>query len=79
MKMIDPSHRFYRPIYVRIGIVALCLGWAIIEATFGEPIWSMAIGAVGAYAAWVLLLNYTPTPEEIAPPPPPRDDAGPEA
>ena len=73
MKMIDPSHKFYRPLYVRIGIVALCLGWAIVEATTGEPIWGVAVGAVGVYAAWMLLLNYTPAPEETAAPPP-RDD-----
>ncbi len=78
MKMIDPSHRFYRPLYVRIAIVALCLGWAIVEATTGEPIWGVAVGAVGVYAAWMLLLNYTPSPEEVAAPPP-REDGDPEA
>jgi len=74
MQLIDPKHRFYRPFYVRIAIVAVCLGWAIVEATAGEPIWGIAVGAVGVYAAWMLLLNYTPPSEEVAAPPP-RDDA----
>lgn len=73
MRLIDPSHRFYRPLLVRVAIVAVCLGWAIVEATAGEPIWGLAVGAVGVYAAWMLLLNFTPAPEEAASPP--RDDA----
>jgi hypothetical protein len=74
MQLIDPKHRFYRPLYVRIAIVAVCLGWAIVEATVGEPIWGIAVGAVGVYAAWMLLLNYTPSPEEAVAAP--RDESG---
>jgi hypothetical protein len=66
MKLIDPSHHFYRPLLVRVAIVAVCLGWAIVEATAGEPIWGIAVGAVGVYAAWMLLLNYTPPAESAA-------------
>ena len=69
MQLIDPKHHFYRPLYVRIAIVAVCLGWAIVEATTGEPIWAIAVGAVGVYAAWMLLLNYTPSSEDAAAPP----------
>lgn len=66
MQLIDPKHRFYRPLYVRVAVVAVCLGWAIVEATTGEPIWAIAVGAVGVYAAWMLLLNYTPSRDEVA-------------
>ncbi|MET0748135.1 MAG: hypothetical protein ABWY49_08080 [Rhizobium sp.] len=72
MQLIDPKHSFYRPLYVRVAIVAVCLGWAIVEATTGAPIWAIAVGAVGVYAAWMLLLNYTPPTQEVAVPP--RDD-----
>lgn len=75
MQLIDPNHRFYRPLYVRVAIVAVCLGWAIVEATTGEPIWAIAVGAVGVYAAWMLLLNYTPSRDEVATPAP-RDESG---
>ena len=73
MQLIDPKHKFYRPAYVRIAIVAVCLGWAIVEATTGEPIWGIAVGAVGVYAAWMLLLNYTPPSEDAASPIPRTD------
>lgn len=68
MQLIDPKHKFYRPLYIRIAIVAVCLGWAIVEATTGEPIWGIAVGAVGVYAAWMLLLNYTPSTDDVAAP-----------
>ena len=68
MQLIDPKHRFYRPLPVRIAIVAVCLGWAIVEATTGEPFWGIIVGALGAYSAWMLLLNYRPEPDApIAP------------
>jgi hypothetical protein len=60
MQLIDPNHPTYRPLWVRVAIVAVCLGWATIEAFTGEPFWAILVGAVGVYAAWVLLLNFKP-------------------
>lgn len=61
MQLIDAKHRFYRPLAVRLGIVAVCLGWAILEVTTGDPLWAILSGALGLYAAYVLIVNYTPT------------------
>lgn len=63
MQLIDPKHSFYRPLAVRLIIVAVCLGWAILELTTGEPFWAILSGALGVYAAWMLLVNYTPVAE----------------
>jgi hypothetical protein len=68
MQLIDPTHRFYRPLYIRVIIVAVCLSWAIVEATTGEPFWAVLVGAVGVYSAWMLLLNYKPPLDEEAKP-----------
>ena len=62
MQLIDPNHPTYRPLWVRVVIVAVCLGWASIELMTGEPFWAILVGAVGVYAAWVLLLNFNPQP-----------------
>lgn len=66
MQLIDPSHPFYRPLWRRILIVAVCLGWAAVEALTREPFWAILVGAVGIYAAWMLLLNFNPIPTETA-------------
>ena len=68
MQMIDPSHPIYRPLWVRVLLVAICLGWAILEAVTGTPFWALIVGALGVYAAWMLLLNFKPQkPQEAAP------------
>ncbi len=64
MQLIDPTHPFYRPLWVRVLIVAICLGWTIVEASTSEPFWAVLIGAVGIYAAWMLLVNFNPMPVE---------------
>jgi hypothetical protein len=77
MQLIDPKHSFYRPLPIRLGIVGVCLGWSILEATTGEPFWSILTGALGIYAAYVLLVNYTPEPDapKVAAPADETDDA----
>jgi hypothetical protein len=64
MQLIDPNHSFYRPLWVRIAIVAVCLGWAIVEVSTGEPFWAIIVGALGIYSAYKLLLTFSPQPLE---------------
>jgi hypothetical protein len=64
MQLIDPNHPFYRPLWIRIAIVAVCLGWAIIEASTREPFWAIIVGALGIYSAYKLLLTFSPEPLE---------------
>lgn len=64
MKLLDPGHAFFRPLWRRAAIVAACLGWALFELSLGETLWALAFGAVGAYCGWVLILAYKPPEEE---------------
>lgn len=64
MQLIDPSHPIYKPLWVRILIVAVCFGWAAVETLGSQPFWAMLSGALGAYSAWMLLLNFKPQPPE---------------
>jgi hypothetical protein len=66
MQLIDPNHPFYRPLWRRVLIVAVCLGWAVVEGVTSEPFWALLVGAVGIYAAWMLLVNFDPKPPETA-------------
>ena len=58
MKLIDPSHPIYRPLWVRLLITGVCLGWAAFEYAQGATTWAMIFGALGAYAGWVLLIAW---------------------
>jgi len=60
----DFSHPFYRPLWVRLVVVGTALGWAGFEAVQGHPGWAILFGAVGAVAAWGLLVAYDPAAPE---------------
>lgn len=64
--MFDFSHPVFRPLWVRLLVVAVALGWALIEAVGGSPGWALIFGAIGAVAVWGLLITYDPdrTPKE---------------
>jgi len=76
MQLIDPSHPIYKPLWVRILIVAVCFGWAIVETLGSQPFWVLLSGALGAYAAWMLLLNFKPQPPAANVEAPLQDDTG---
>ena len=55
-KFLDTDHRMFRPLWVRVLIVALCAGWAVFEFTSGSAAWGGVFLALGAYAAWAFLM-----------------------
>lgn len=48
--MIDPDHPFYRPLWVRLSLCAICLGWAGFELYAGSLAFAFIFGAMGLYA-----------------------------
>lgn len=64
MQIIDPKHAFYRPLGVRIAIVAVCAFWAAVEAVWGEVIWAAGLGLLALYVLWILILRFTPAAED---------------
>jgi len=52
MKFLDPAHPYFRPLWVRILVVAVALLWAIAELIFGSPGWAIVFAAAGLYALW---------------------------
>jgi hypothetical protein len=63
-KIIDAGHPFYRPLWRRIAIVAVCIGWGLVEFWFDAVIWGTLFTAVGVYCAWTLLWAYDPVAED---------------
>jgi hypothetical protein len=56
-KFLDPDHPWLRPLWVRILVVVLACGWAVLEFVTGSPLWAMIFLGLGGYAAWVFLLD----------------------
>lgn len=51
---------FFRPLWLRLAIVAACAGWAVFEYHHGETGWALMAAAVTAYGVWSFLVNYRP-------------------
>ncbi|WP_226624592.1 DUF3329 domain-containing protein [Alloyangia pacifica] len=61
--MFDFSHPFYRPLWLRIAITLVCLGWGVMELLIGSPGWMVVGFGFGAICAYKLLLTYEPPAE----------------
>lgn len=57
MKLIDPDHPFFRPLWRRWATALLPAAWAGVETANGSPGWALLFGAAGGYAFWVLILG----------------------
>ena len=61
-KFFDLENPMFRPLWVRILVVALCTGWAVVELRNGNAIWAVIFGAAGAYLGWQFFLGFDPEP-----------------
>lgn len=56
----DSEHPFFRPLWRRIALVAVCLVWAGVEIVAGETMWALIAGGATCYAFWQFVLRYSP-------------------
>ncbi|MBE0414913.1 hypothetical protein [Yoonia sp.] len=60
MRLIDPTHPFFRATWRRFLVVAVPFAWAGVEWQMGSAIWAYVSAAIGGYLAWHLVLNWPP-------------------
>lgn len=58
--MFDLDDPFYRPLWLRLLLVGLVLGWAAFEFASGAPFFGVIFAAIGAYAAWRFFVTFNP-------------------
>jgi hypothetical protein len=58
MRLIDPSHPFFRPARRRYLLVALPFVWAGVEFSYGSEVWAYLSAAIGGYLAWNLIWTW---------------------
>lgn len=51
MNFFNVQSPFFRPLWRRIAVVALTLGWAVFEVIAGSVFWAILFGAAGLYCA----------------------------
>lgn len=63
--MFDLDDPFFRPLWIRILLVAVALGWALVEFFTGAPFFATLFGAIGLYAGWRFFVTFNP-PDDTA-------------
>ncbi len=74
--MFKLQDAFYRPLWLRIAIVAVCAGWALFELSSGSTGWALLFGAIGAWAAYQFFVVWTDPDEGTEEAGKDGDDAG---
>lgn len=60
MKLLDVQHPFFRPLWRRIVITVLCLGWAVFEFVTASPFFGVLFGAIGLYCVYQFFFAFDP-------------------
>ncbi len=58
MKLIDPSHPFYAPLWRRVAIVAVVFLWSGLEFYNDAQTWGIIVAAIGVYCVWQFFVAF---------------------
>ena len=62
--MFDLQVPFFKPLWLRIAIVAICASWAALETVTGSIGWALLFGAAGLWSAYEFFLVWNPKDTE---------------
>lgn len=62
--LFDFNHPFYRPLWIRIAVVAACLAWGLFEFVGGSPFWGALFCGLAAIAFHGLFIAFEPRDPE---------------
>lgn len=60
MRLFDVQLPFFRPLWIRVLVTLVCLGWSAVEFAGGTPFWGILFGAAGVYCAWQFFVVFAP-------------------
>ncbi|MGL3606881.1 hypothetical protein ACSV9I_10235 [Rhizobium sp. G187] len=60
-QILDPTHPFFKPLWIRILCTVFPLAWAGVEFSNGATGWAMIFVVTGLYAGYELLFMYDHT------------------
>ena len=64
----DNQHPFFRPLWRRLAVIAVCVIWSAIEFAVGTPFWGTLVGGMAVYAVWTFLSSDKPDDGTRQPP-----------
>jgi hypothetical protein len=60
LNLFDFNHPFFRPLWLRIAVVAFAAGWGVFEFVGGAPFWGVVFCGVAALAFHGLFITFNP-------------------
>ncbi len=57
MAFFDFKHPFFEPLWRRIAVVAVCIGWGLFEFSTGAAFWGILFTGVGLVAAYQFFIT----------------------
>jgi len=76
--MKESDRTFFQPLWRRVVLLGLLLGWTGLEWWGGDQFWGVMTSAAALYALWTFFLNFDASPAPDAETKPdsdaPRDD-----
>ena len=63
---LDLQIPFFYPMWRRIALTLVCLGWAVFEFGAGTPFWGVLFGAMAGNCIWQFFVKAWPVSVEDA-------------
>lgn len=60
MSLFDFNDPFYRPLWLRVLLVAITFGWGVFEFVSGYPFWGTIFCGVAALAFYGFFVSFNP-------------------
>ena len=64
MSLFDVQHPFFRPLWRRVAVVVISLGWAVVEIFNGSLFFAGLFAAAGLYCAHQFFIAFDPKDPE---------------
>lgn len=60
MKFLETDHPFFKPLWIRVLIVAFCVAWGVFEFIGNAPFWGVLFLGMGVIAFWGFFIDFDP-------------------
>lgn len=60
MNFMDLQTPFFRPLWRRVTLTAICFGWSVFEFVTDSPFFGIMFGALGLYCAHQFFIAFAP-------------------
>lgn len=64
LDFFDVQKPFYKPLWLRVSLTAVCLIWGLFELLGGQPFWALLFGVLGVYLGYQFFVVFDPKEDE---------------